>query len=152
MKIKLIIPFILVLTAACTNIEPNQISKVCVNETCVNVELAQTEEERAEGLMFRENLPQDKGMLFIYESEQLSSFWMKNTLIPLDIIWIGEDMRIKNITSAAPCEVKNCPVYPSIHPAKYVLEVNKGFSQKHNLDQGDKVSFFIEDQAPANTQ
>src|SRR4030042_2848822 len=66
-------------------------NQVCFKKHCFSVELAVTPEEREEGLMFRKNLDSDKGMLFIFEKEGKYGFWMKKTLIPLDIIWIDDN-------------------------------------------------------------
>ncbi len=116
--------------------------KVCFNDNCFYVELAQTKEERENGLMFRTDLAENRGMLFIFDQEGTYSFWMKNTLIPLDIIWLDENKEavfIKN--NAQPCEEKKCPgIYPN-RKAKYVLEINGGMADKINLKIGDKLSW-----------
>src|SRR3989344_2502586 len=71
--------------------------QVCFEEKCFNVELAKTDVEKAQGLMFREHLDRNSGMLFIYDEEGSYSFWMKNTLIPLDIIWINSQNKVVDI-------------------------------------------------------
>jgi hypothetical protein len=116
--------------------------KVCYKNYCFEVELAKTDAERNQGLMFREKLDSDKGMLFIFDREGDYPFWMKNTLIPLDIIWINEKKEVVFISeNAQPCEKDPCP---SINPgknAKYVLEVNGGTSQKMGLNIGNTLNF-----------
>lgn len=104
------------------------------------VEVADTFATRAEGLMFRENLPRDNGMLFIYNSEGNRSFWMKNTLIPLDMIFINSDLEIVDIQkNAQPCTNFFCKSYPSAKPAQYILEINGGLSEELGVNIGDKV-------------
>ncbi len=105
----------------------------------INVELAQTQEEITKGLMYRTELGEDQGMLFIFAEEAERFFWMKNTKIPLDMIFIAEDGRIVKIQHAIPCTTSQCRLYPSQSPAKYVLEVNTNFSQKNNIKEGDYV-------------
>ena len=109
----------------------------------VSVEIADTLEERKLGLMHRESLDENKGMLFIFEDELPRTFWMKNTLIPLDIIFISEDLEIINIKQAEPCINDHCRVYSSEGNAKYVLEVNRGFSERNGINSGNKLVFFI---------
>lgn len=117
-------------------------NKVCFNATCVSVEIADTPDLRSKGLMFREHLNETEGMLFIFDSEGYWGFWMKNTLISLDMIWIDKDMKIVHIQTAPPCREENCVTYYPPKPAKYVLEVNVGFAKNNNLSLGDRVSLF----------
>ena len=105
----------------------------------VNVEIADAAGERGKGLMFREGLGGDEGMLFIFEDSRERNFWMKNTLIPLDIVFISEDFEILNIEEAEPCENELCEIYSSDGSAKYVLEVNQGYSKKNNIKAGDNI-------------
>jgi uncharacterized protein len=112
---------------------------LCFTDSCITVEIADTDFLRQQGLMFRDKLDWDKGMLFINEKSGIHSFWMKNTLIPLDVIWIDERMQIVHIASAAPCTKDPCRTYNPGVSSKYVVEVNQGYSLKHNLSIGDKV-------------
>ncbi|MEM7816026.1 MAG: DUF192 domain-containing protein [Candidatus Aenigmatarchaeota archaeon] len=116
---------------------------VCFNNTCFYVELALTPEERSRGLMFRESLPKESGMLFVFESEGTYSFWMKNTLIPLDIIWMDSNGTVVFIKeNAQPCG-KECPLITPDSPAKFVLEVNGGTVKKIGLGRGDAFVIHI---------
>ena len=105
----------------------------------VEVEISDSPEERAAGLMFREFLGENSGMLFIFDDETTRSFWMKNTLVPLDIIFISKDFEIVDIKYAEPCKENPCISYVSKGPAEYVLEVNGNFTIKNNIKIGDKI-------------
>ena len=111
------------------------------SEITVNVEVADTPQKQSQGLMFRENLKWDHGMLFIFDSESVLSFWMKDTLIPLDMIFVDETFRIINIIdNALPCKIEPCPDHSSEKPVKYVLEVNAGFVETNDIEAGDFIS------------
>jgi len=119
-----------------------QISKVCIDQTCFEIEIADSNEERNQGLMYREHLDTDKGMLFIYKKEDIYSFWMKNTLIPLDMIWIDENMEIVSIfPNAQPCKTKDCESIRPLKKAKYVLEINGGLAAEKGIELHDVVEF-----------
>ena len=105
-------------------------------------EIADEPEEWTKGLMFREYLGEKEGMLFIFNDNKERIFWMKNTLIPLDIIFISDSLEIVNIAEADPCGADPCALYNSEMPAKYVLEVNKGFSKRNNLQVGNSLEIF----------
>ncbi|MBN2459693.1 DUF192 domain-containing protein [Candidatus Woesearchaeota archaeon] len=113
-------------------------SQVCFEQACFEVEVADEPGERAQGLMHRESLDESKGMLFIFEQQETYSFWMKNTLIPLDIIWIDEKQKVVHIArNAQPCTGQECP---SINPgaqAKYALEINANLSERKGISVGD---------------
>lgn len=112
---------------------------VCFDNSCVEVELAMTQEERSTGLMNRTNLPEYSGMLFIFDKEYIHKFWMKNMFISLDVIWLDDKGTIihidKNVT---PCD-KYCKSFGPESYSKFVLEVNGGYSDKHNINVGDNV-------------
>lgn len=103
------------------------------------VEIARTPKEQSLGLMHRTLLDPNKGMIFVYEDAAPRFFWMKNTLIPLDMIFIDSELKVLNIQTAQPCTLDPCVVYDSKGDAQYVLEVNAGFAQQHNLQPGDNV-------------
>jgi len=146
MKRKFILPItFLVLAAAAFALITSQKEKqsqVCFNNNCFFVELARTQEERSRGLMFRESLAPDQGMLFIFEEEGDYPFWMKNTFIPLDIIWLNKEKVIVFIKeNAQPCQGEFCPLIDPHQNAKYVLEVKEGVAEKVNLKIGQKADF-----------
>ena len=125
------------LLSSCQSIDKNE---ACINNTCFEIEIRDTKEERAKGLMNIEELDEKKGMLFVFDDSSIYSFWMKNTLIELDIIWINENLEIvwiaKNVN---PCEEDPCPSYNPQENAKYVLEINAGLSEKYGVKIDDKV-------------
>jgi len=111
----------------------------------IKLEVAKTLEEKRKGLMFRKELCDNCGMLFIFEKEDYRNFWMKNTLIPLDMIFIDEDFRTVDFIKAIPC-LKNsedkCKVYSSKEKAKYVLEVNSNVFNEKIIGQIVHISSF----------
>jgi uncharacterized protein len=113
--------------------------EICIKKICIKVEIAKTENERNIGLMYKEYLSENEGMFFIFENEDKHQFWMKNTFISLDIIWINRDFEIVDIIQAEPCVSLECDIYKPREKALYVLEVNKGFSLKNNIMIGDKI-------------
>lgn len=120
----------------------NDISKTCFNKNCFDVEIADTPEERARGLMNRESLNQDSGMLFIFDTEAKHCFWMKNTLISLDIIWLDENKKIVFIKhNAEPCQADPCETFKPSGNAKYVLEINSGLAKEIGLKKGGYLEF-----------
>ncbi len=108
-----------------------------------NVEIADDVSEQMRGLMGRESLEKDAGMIFIFPDEKVRGFWMKDTLIPLDIISIDANFTIIDINkNTQPCSSENfCRIYYSKKPAKYVLEINGGLSDKLGISLGDKVKY-----------
>ena len=111
-------------------------------EHAFTVEIAATPEEQERGLMFRHSLAPDRGMIFPYDPPAAVSFWMKNTLIPLDMIWIDESRRIAHVAhDVPPCKSDPCPSYPPNAAAKYVLEVAAGVAARHHLKDGDALRF-----------
>jgi hypothetical protein len=103
------------------------------------VEIATSPRQREVGLMFRKELPDNTGMLFIFEQEEDHHFWMKNTYIPLDMIFIGGDMAIVGIVhSAAPESTRSLSVGK---PSRYVLEINGGLARKEGIAEGQRVTF-----------
>jgi len=91
------------------------------------------------GLMHREHLDLDKGMLFAYPDSNQRTFWMKNTLIPLDIMFIDENFVIQKIHNAVPCVTEPCELYASEVPVKYVFEINGNLAAENNINIGDFV-------------
>ncbi len=108
--------------------------------TRVSVEIAATDAERQRGLMFRTHLAPNEGMIFIFDEVGFYPFWMKNTLIPLDMIWLDPDGRVVSIAaSVPPCKADPCPTYPPSADALYVVEVVSGFTKKHGVKIGDRL-------------
>lgn len=112
--------------------------------TVIQAELADTAQKRAQGLMFREHLADDRGMLFIFGDAQPWTFWMKNTKIPLDIIWMDAKKTIIHIERNTPICTRQddgCPQYHSEGGALYVLELGAGRAAALQLQPGVKLSF-----------
>ena len=107
------------------------------------VELAETPEARERGLMFRRELAPDAGILFIHDDMEPLAYWMKNTYIPLDILYFDQDRRLVSAQlGVLPCgRQPQCPIYPSAGPAKYVLELNAGQAATLGLKPGDELRF-----------
>lgn len=106
----------------------------------IDIELAEDEEAQELGLMYRTHLDEYQGMLFIFKEADVHSFWMKNTILPLDIIFINDKREIIKIhKNTAPYQ--ESPGYSSVKPALYVVEVNAGYCDKFNVKEGDKISY-----------
>ncbi|MGK2925620.1 MAG: DUF192 domain-containing protein [Lysobacterales bacterium] len=109
------------------------------------VELADTQEEQALGLMFRESMAADHGMLFRFPGDARRSFWMKNTRIPLDIFYFDANLRLVSVAeNAQPCRSQRCPPYPSEGPAKFVLELNAGKAAELGVRPGDALALHLD--------
>lgn len=113
-------------------------TKISVGKQEFFCKIAQTPQDRAQGFMFRKHLAQNSGMLFDLGKEEQTGFWMKNTLIPLDIIWIGKEKTVLGIQTAQPCINDPCKIFQIGVPVRWVLEVNAG---KFKGEVGDKVEF-----------
>lgn len=115
------------------------------NEVKLTVEIADESEECSQGLMYREKLDSERGMLFVFDEEDEHRFWMKNTLIPLDIIFFNAQREVVDIIAdmrPCPTDAKICPVYASSKPAEFALEVNGGFAEENEVKVGD---YFVEE-------
>ncbi|GHA10205.1 hypothetical protein GCM10007989_00390 [Devosia pacifica] len=122
--------------AACSD-ESRLTVNTSTGDFTFNVEVVDTPESRAQGLMYRENLADDAGMLFDFKGEQRVSFWMMNTLIPLDMIFIGADGVVRNVhVNARPQDPTSIP---SDGPVQFVLEIPGGRSEEIGLEAGDTV-------------
>lgn len=82
-------------------------------------------------------------MLFIFSGETMRSFWMKNTKIPLDIIYFDKDLQLVSVATARPCRTASCKNYPSAGPAMYVLELNAGLAKELELTAGDRLEVYL---------
>jgi uncharacterized membrane protein (UPF0127 family) len=132
--------FILVLSAAACQAEPRVIIATSAGrELSVAVEIADTPAKRELGLQYRRDLPADRGMIFLFPGESTLSFWMKNTPIPLDMIFIAGDRKIVGVVEQArpfSLDPRGVPT-----PSRFVLEVNGGFAKRHGVKAGDTVRF-----------
>lgn len=114
------------------------------NDYCITAELAVSDEERQLGLMFRERINCDQGMLFVFGEEDFHSFWMKNVNFPIDILWLDREKRIVHIESnVPPCKESPCPSYSPKVQASYVLELKSGSVKKNQLKLYDKLEFIL---------
>ena len=115
-------------------------STVCINSACYTVELATTVQERQVGLMNRKKLGKNRGMLFVFNQSGKHAFWMKNTEIPLDIIWVNQQFEVVFIQAKTrPCKKMPCPIYRPSHKSRYVLELNSGEVDRNHVKIGDIV-------------
>ncbi|MEK6844941.1 MAG: DUF192 domain-containing protein [Nanoarchaeota archaeon] len=120
-----------------------EIKKICFEENCFDLEIADNKNKRDRGLMFRDSLCENCGMLIIFEEKGNYKFWMKNTKIPLDIIWINKNLEVIYIAEAALCVTEECKIYNSQENSSYVLEINKGKSKDIRLEVGSKMELRI---------
>ena len=115
---------------------PNQ---VCFHGRCLNVEVVQNETDRTRGLQHRKTLGENAGMLFVFSDIQKYSFWMKDTFIPLDMIWLDYAKRVVHVErNVPPCRQDPCPTYAPSAPALYVLETNP---DQFDVKRGDQLEF-----------
>lgn len=105
----------------------------------ISVEIVREETERMRGLMYRKSMGEDSGMWFVFENESVLKFWMKNTCIPLDMVFVGQDGVIVGIEENVPTLNENS--YTAGCNAQYVLETNAGWTRKHGIKAGQKVTW-----------
>jgi uncharacterized membrane protein (UPF0127 family) len=135
------------LAAACAEAPANSASAsagsaVVLNGHHISVEIAADDTSRAHGLMDRTSMPEDHGMLFVFPSSAVQTFWMKDTLIPLDMLFLDAHRRVVAVqANAQPCTADPCRIYPSTKPARYVLELNGGAAAKLGVHEGDVAKF-----------
>lgn len=118
--------------------------KIKIGSKIIQVEIAKTPDQHQYGLMNRNSLRENDGMLFIFENEQTLSFWMKNTFIDLSIAYIDKNKQIVDIQEMKATNqmmVGDLPSYPSAKPALFALEMNKGWFKKNKIKVGQKFSF-----------
>jgi len=137
----LLILFTLIVCSSCNAQDPY----VVLGGERFTVELAETQEKQMLGLMFRDQMPDDHGMLFVFPREGMRSFWMKNTRIPLDIMYFDRQLKLVSASlDAQPCRVRRCSGYPSVVPAMYVLELNAGTAVKLGIKAGAKLQVYFD--------
>jgi len=106
------------------------------------LELAHTPEQQAQGLMYRESLPEKTGMLFLFDDKEVHRFWMKNTMIPLDMVWMDADGKVLFVSAdTPPCKADPCPSYGPESPAAMVLEIAGGKAAKEKVGVGSVLQF-----------
>jgi uncharacterized membrane protein (UPF0127 family) len=110
----------------------------------VRIEIAATYNQRQQGLMFRQEMAEDAGMLFVFAQDVRTGFWMKNTYLPLDIAYIGADGRVQEVRQAKPLDET---VLTPGAPYRYVIELNQGWFERHNMGIGARVT--LPDNLPA---
>jgi uncharacterized protein len=121
------------------------VDQVCFKEQCIFVEIADDDPERRRGLQHREGLPDKSGMLFVFEEMGTHSFWMKDTKISLDLIWLDPSRRIVHMEQQVePCRNDPCSSYTPLQKARYVLEVNAGKAQNMGLRVGEQLEFRLD--------
>lgn len=120
-----------------------QTATATINNQRFNLTVAKSDQEKEIGLSERQSLPQDSGMLFVFEELNYYSFWMKNMRLPVDIIFIRGDQIVTIYENVQPPkeETTSLPIYKPKEPADKVLEINAGLSRKHNFKEGNKVTF-----------
>lgn len=116
--------------------EPLPVRELPIAGQTLTVEIAATPETMARGLMFREHLPDDQGMLFVWPRDQVVGMWMQNTLIPLSVAFIDRDYRVRNIAHMEPLSRR---VHESDGPVRYALEVNRGWFERHGIEPGTRI-------------
>lgn len=145
MKTRLLIAAVAcALLAACTApVEPAQpeTRRVVLHdgqgrEVIFNAQIADDDDERETGLMFRESLDAGNGMLFIFDDPSMLNFWMKNTLIPLDIVYFDAERKFVSSTTMEPCVKEHCTTYPSGGPAQFALEIPAGTVAEKEIGPG----------------
>jgi uncharacterized membrane protein (UPF0127 family) len=110
--------------------------KLQIGNTLFTLEIADTDETRTKGLMFRKSMPADRGMIFVFDREEMQSFWMKNTLIPLDILYINSAGKIVSISNMFPHDLSGVM---SEAPALFAIELNEGAADKAGVKPGDTL-------------
>jgi uncharacterized membrane protein (UPF0127 family) len=110
----------------------------------LQAEVMVNDEDRAMGLMFRPSLPLDRGMIFIFETADFHSIWMKNCKFPIDILWLDEAKKVVHVAeSVPPCKADPCPVYSPMRRAWYVIELNAGQAGREGAVVGATVRFDV---------
>jgi uncharacterized membrane protein (UPF0127 family) len=130
---------LLALLAGCRDRGPVAVIRGGASTVEVSLEVAATPAERERGLMYRSSLAEGRGMLFVFDADRNHSFWMKNTLIPLDMLFIARDGTVVGIhANATPLSTADIAVGK---PSRYVLEVPGGWAARHGIDEGARVEF-----------
>jgi len=125
-----------------TSPDPRAARVIVPGGRAIEVEIAANDETREQGLMYRDRLPPGHGMLFLFARAGTYPFWMKNTIIPLDMIWIDESLRVVHVErSVPPCKADPCPSYDPKAEARYVLELAGGEAARQGIGAGPQLRF-----------
>lgn len=135
----IIVSFFQIKSAYTETILSNKFS-VMIKENEIFVEVVDSEEERKRGLMWRKKLNNNAGMLFVFKDSSIRYFWMKNTFIRLDMAFVDTNMVIRTIRTTTKTN-DSTTIYSSFVPVQYVLEVNAGWFEQHNIEPGDTITF-----------
>jgi uncharacterized membrane protein (UPF0127 family) len=132
------------LSAAAASAAPAVVPLTLPSGKVLQVEVMVRDEDRAMGLMFRPSLPQDRGLLFVFDAPDFHGFWMKNCRFPIDMVWLDEQKRVVHVAEAVPpCKADPCPVYEPLRKASYVVELNAGQARRERAVLGATVSFAL---------
>lgn len=138
---KSLIASLFVMLASACSAAPTQTVVVTLHGARFSAETATNEAARERGLMARPRLPNDHGMLFVFPDSAPRGFWMKNTLVALDILYFDHDRRLVSTQhDVPPCKADPCPIYPSASPAQYVLELPAGTARRIDATRGDVLA------------
>jgi hypothetical protein len=135
------LPLVLALSAACTSVPsgPSVVLSTASGTTTVRVEIADTDALRQQGLMGRTELADDAGMLFLWADDTMSTFWMKDTLIPLSIAFVAADGRVLALLDMEPCRADPCPAYDPQLSYRMALEAKRGSFARWGVRVGDSA-------------
>jgi uncharacterized membrane protein (UPF0127 family) len=133
-----IVPLLGCLLAGCARetVSPPRFISMQIGSGTFRLEVADTDAQREQGLMHRESMPEDQGMIFVFQHRHFASFWMRNTLIPLDILFVDRDGTIVNIRGMNP---RDETLVQSTAPVLYAIELNAGAAQRVGVREGDKL-------------
>ena len=110
----------------------------------LTVEVMATDEDRATGLMFRASLPENRGLLFVFDVSSRHTFWMKNCKFAIDMIWLDGERKVVHVAAKVPpCASEPCPTYGPSRPALYVVEVNAGHAEREKVRVGARLDFTL---------
>jgi uncharacterized protein len=133
-------PMFLLLAGCASTATGNKATTVVLHGQRFSTEIAADAPSREHGLMMRTTLASDHSMLFVFPLSTPQGFWMKNTLIPLDILYFDTNRRLVSMQlNVPPCKADPCPVYPSNAPARYVLEISAGTARRIGAEVGDEL-------------
>ena len=136
------------LAAAAADRRPAVVPLTLPSGKVLQAEVMVSDEDRAMGLMFRQSMPLDRGMVFVFETADFHGIWMKNCRFPIDILWLDEARKIVHVAEAVPpCKAEPCPVYNPLRRAAYVVELNAGQARREQAVVGAPVSFALPEAA-----